>query len=379
MIYLDNAATTFPKPEAVYMAMDHFARHSLANPGRAGHEMAMQSEHILQQTRHRLNLFFNGQSVDHWIFTLNGTDSLNLAFKGILKPGDHVITSVIEHNSVSRPLSALAEQGVITLDRVEVDEDGTIDPDDINRRILPNTRIIAINHASNVLGTVQPIDIIGKLASEKGILFLVDAAQTAGVIPIDVQKNSIDILAMPGHKGLFAPTGVGICYVKPGTVIKAWREGGTGGDSTTPTQPADFPYFLEGGTPNVLGIAGLLSGLEYLEKQTLATIHQHEIDLVATLALRLQEIPSCRIYGHQNWDKHVSTLSFTLEGLAAVEIGAILDQSFGIAIRPGLHCAPYIHKAMNTFPEGTVRVSPGFFNTLEEMDTFISAIREISF
>src|SRR5437763_2191059 len=230
MTYLDNAATSFPKPEAVYQALDRFARQSLANPGRAGHKMALAAEHALDDARHRLNRFFNGRNPERWIFTLNGTDALNMAFKGVLNGGDHVITTDLEHNSVSRPLVALAEAKRITLTRIPADATGTIDPEAVRAAIGPKTRLVAITHASNVLGTVQPVAVVGRIAREHDLLFLVDAAQSAGVVPIDVQAMHIDLLAFPGHKSLLGPTGTGALYAGPRTSVRAWREGGTGGD-----------------------------------------------------------------------------------------------------------------------------------------------------
>ncbi len=223
-IYLDNAATSFPKPEAVYQALDRFARHSLANPGRAGHKMALAAEHVLDEGRHLLNQFFHGTEPERFVFTLNCTDALNMAFKGVLAEGDHVITTNLEHNSVSRPLRALELAGRISLTRRAADGGGTINPDDIRRAITKQTRLIALTHGSNVLGTVQPIAEIGRIAREHDLLFLVDAAQTAGVVPIDIQTMNIDLLAAPGHKSLLGPTGTGFLYAGQRTQVAAWRE-----------------------------------------------------------------------------------------------------------------------------------------------------------
>lgn len=375
--YLDNAATSFPKPEAVYRAMDQFARSSVANPGRAGHKMALAAEHALDDCRHRLNRFFNGKSLDRFVFTLNCTDALNMAFKGVLQAGDHVITTNLEHNSVSRPLRAMELAGFISLTRVSADATGTIDPDAIRSAITPTTRMIAVGHASNVLGTIQPVTPIGQIARERDALFLVDCAQTAGVVPVDIQAMNIDLLAFPGHKGLMGPTGTGALYVSPRVKIKEWREGGTGGDSSSETQPKEFPYYLEGGTPNVLGVAGLAAGVQWVESEGLAKIHDHEVGLVARLWKRLETIAGIEVFGHRDMNCHVGTLSFRSESLPATDLGGILDQAFDIAIRPGLHCAPYTHKALGTFPDGTVRVSPGPFNTDADIDRLASALREI--
>ena len=379
MIYLDNAATSFPKPEGVYTALDHFARHTLANPGRAGHKMALASEHALDDARHRLNRFFNGKSPERFVFTLNGTDALNMAMKGVLADGDHVITTDLEHNSVSRPLVALADVGRIALTRVAADGSGTVDPDAIKKAITPKTRLVALTHASNVLGTVQPVAEIGRIVREaESVLFLVDAAQTAGVVPIDVQALNIDLLAAPGHKGLFGPTGTGFLYVGARAKLRPWREGGTGGDSSTPVQPSEYPYYLEGGTPNVLGVAGMVAGLDFVEERTPDAIREHEVMLCDRLREKLEEAGGFEFYGHRDPARRVGTISFRAEAIPAPELGGILDQAFDIAIRPGLHCAPYVHRSLGTFPEGTVRVSPGAFTTVDEIDQLVEALQEIT-
>jgi cysteine desulfurase family protein len=377
MIYLDNAATSYPKPEAVYQALDRFARQDLANPGRAGHKMALTAERALDDARHLLNQFFHGEGPERFIFTLNCTDALNMAFKGVLADGDHVVTTDLEHNSVSRPLRQLELDGRITLTRVSADGGGTIDPDAIRRALTPHTRLIALTLASNVLGTVQPVEAVGRLVREHDLLFLVDAAQTAGVLPIDVQALAIDLLAFPGHKSLLGPTGTGALYVGPRARVRAWREGGTGGDSASETQPCEFPYFLEGGTPNVLGVAGLTAGVRYVQEQGLARIHEHEVQLTERLWRRLEEPPGYEVFGHRDASRRVGTLSFRSATLPAAELGGILDQAFDVAVRPGLHCAPYIHRALGTFPEGTVRVSPGPFSTAEDIDLLAQALAEI--
>jgi cysteine desulfurase/selenocysteine lyase len=378
VIYLDNAATTFPKPEAVYVAMDRFARTSLANPGRGGHAMALAAERALDEGRHRLNRLVRGKSPDRIIFALNGTDALNMAIKGTINPGDHVVTSVLEHNSVSRPLQSLADAGTITLTRVAADAGGTIDPDAVRAALTPRTRMVALTHASNVLGTVQPVKEIGEvLRDREEIFYLVDAAQTIGVVPIDVQAMRIDLLAFPGHKGLFGPTGTGALYVAPRVKPRAWREGGTGGDSSTPTQPADYPYFLEGGTPNVLGIVGMTAGIDFVEERTPDAIRRHEVELCDRLRDAL-EAAGYEVFGHADGTRRVGTLAFRHPALAASELGGILDQSFAVAVRPGLHCAPYLHRAYGSFPDGLVRVSPGPFNTAADIDAVAAALTEIT-
>ncbi len=376
-IYLDNAATTWPKPESVYLAMDDFARKSMANPGRSGHSMAKASEKILDDARVALNRFFEGSSPDRWAFTLNGTDALNMAIKGVVSPGDHVITTDLEHNSVNRPLRALELAGIITVTHIASDAGGTVDPNHVLGAFNPKTKLVVVTHASNVLGTVQPIEEIAQLTRNKGALVLVDAAQTAGILPISLSKNPIDLLAFPGHKGLMGPTGTGCLYVGPKVKIRPWREGGTGGDSKTETQPTDFPFFLEGGTPNIMGIAGLLAGLKWLTGKGIGNIHQQENGLAKRLADGIAGFSGIRLLGHQNWAQKVATVSFTVAGLEPYEMGNILDSSFGIAIRPGLHCAPHIHRGQSTFPDGAIRASLGPFNSEGDIDGLINALGEV--
>ena len=378
MTYLDNAATSFPKPESVYRVLDEFGRTQLANPGRAGHKMALAAERALDDGRHLLNQFFRGKAPERWVFTLNGTDALNMAFKGAIADGDHVITTDLEHNSVSRPLRALELAGRISLTRVPADSGGTVDPDAIRKAVTRRTRLIALTHGSNVLGTVQPIAEIGRIAREHDLLLLVDAAQTAGVIPIDVGEMNVDLLALPGHKSLLGPTGTGALYVGSRARLGPWREGGTGGDSASETQPRELPYYLEGGTPNVLGIAGLSAGLRYVEERGLSAIHAHETALVERLWHRLDALSGYTVFGHRDHSRRVGTLSFRSESLPAAELGGILDQAFDIAVRPGLHCAPYIHRALDTFPNGAVRVSVGPFNTEDDVDRLAAALAEVA-
>jgi cysteine desulfurase family protein len=380
MIYLDNAATSFPKPEPVYQTLDRFARTSLANPGRAGHRMAVAAERALDQARHALNQFFKGASPDRWVFTLNCTDGLNLAIKGTVRPGDHVITTDLEHNSISRPLVALQKAGAITLSRV-ASEDGYVDPDAIRKAITPETSLVALTHASNVLGTVQPIEAIAAIVRETAALFLVDAAQSAGVVPIDLRLTPIDLLAFPGHKALYGPTGTGALYVGPRAdgKLRAWREGGTGGDSSSPTQPTALPYFLEGGTPNVLGVAGLAAGIDWVSERGPDRLRRHEVELLQQVVDWARESDGWTVAGRWEPETHVGALSLiTPDGLAPQDLGAILDGSFDIAVRPGLHCAPYIHRALGTFPDGTLRLSPGPFTTHDEIAVFLSALAEIT-
>ena len=379
MIYLDNAATSFPKPEPVYQALDRFARTSLANPGRSGHRMALDSERMLDEGRHALNQLFRGLEPERWVFTLNCTDALNIAIKGSIKPGDHVITSDLEHNSISRPLRRMELDGMIELTRIESDN-GYLDPDSVRRALRPNTALVALTHAANVLGTVQPIEAIAPIVREAGALFLVDAAQSVGIVPIDLASTPIDLLAFPGHKALYGPTGTGALYVGPRAKPRAWREGGTGGDSKTETQPDLMPYFLEGGTPNVLGVAGLVAGIAWVKERGVEASRLHEVGLLQKVVDWVEgNSDGWKYAGRWEAETHVGALSLIVpDGLTPQELGAILDTSFEIAIRPGLHCAPYTHKSLGTFPDGTLRLSPGPFNTPEDIDIFLNALTEIT-
>jgi cysteine desulfurase / selenocysteine lyase len=380
MIYLDNAATSFPKPEPVYQALDRFARTSLANPGRAGHRMAVAAERTLDAARHALNQFFRGEAPERWIFTLNCTDGLNLAIKGIIQAGDHVVTTDLEHNSISRPLQALEKAGVISLTRVAA-VDGYVDPGAVRAAITDQTSLVALTHASNVLGTVQPIESIAVMAREAGAFFLVDAAQSAGVVPIDLKTVAIDLLAFPGHKALYGPTGTGALYAGPRTdgKFRPWREGGTGGDSSGATQPTQLPYLLEGGTPNVLGVAGLAAGIAWVAERGPSNLRKHAVELLPHVVDWAEDSGCWRIAGRWDPETHVGALSLIVpKPLTPQDVGGILDASFEIAVRPGLHCAPYIHRAQGSFPEGTLRLSPGPFTTEDDINGFIAALTEIT-
>jgi selenocysteine lyase/cysteine desulfurase len=409
MNYLDNAATSFPKAPGIEEAMREFVATSAANPGRAGHRMSVAVEQILDDVRLRLTRLVNGADHHRLVFAMNCTDGLNMAIKGVLdalmdggKTKPHVVTTVLEHNSVSRPLQALASSGRIDLTRVTADEQGVVDPNAIEAAMTDQTALIAMTHASNVLGTIQDVASVGTIAREHDTLFLLDAAQTMGVVPIDIDAMQVDMVAFPGHKSLLGPTGIGGLYVgervpEPAEAVAAtheagamdhvlsrkgkltpWREGGTGGDSSTVTQPALFPYYLEGGTPNTIGIVGLQAALKYLDDHPPADHLQHERALVKKLIDRFKDDERVTLYGPRDASKCVGTLSLTLEALEPSDVGTILDDSFDMAVRPGLHCAPYTHRHLGTFPAGTVRVSPGPFNTEGEIDQLIDAIDQLA-
>ncbi len=378
IIYFDNAATSWPKPVSVYRKMDEFIRKWGANPGRAGHRMAVGAERIIEETRYQIAQFFGIKDYRRIIFTLNCTDSLNIGIKGLLKTGDDVITTWLEHNSVTRPLEGLVKKGIITVTRINHSEDGFIDLEELHNAFTPKTRLVVVVHGSNVIGTLQPIREIGKICKEKGIIFMVDAAQTAGVIPIDVERDNIDLLAFPGHKALFGPTGTGGLYVGRRVNLEPWREGGSGVDSESELQPRELPFRLEGGTINTVGVAGLGAGISFIQKEGIEKIRQHEMELTKYLLQKLGHIKKIRVYGSQNGEKRIGTISFNIKDLNPAEVGAILDESFGIACRTGLHCAPSTHKKLGTFPEGAVRFSLGYFNTIEEVDFAIDSLSQIS-
>ncbi len=377
MIYLDNAATSFPKPKRVYERMDQFLREEAANPGRSGHKLSVAAEAQIVQARHVLAKLFGVKDPEHIIFTLNCTDSLNIAIKGVLREGDHVITTVLEHNSVLRPLNALEAAKKITLTKISPSREGLIDPGEIRKAFQKNTKLVVITHASNVIGVIEPIREIGRIVREKGALFLADAAQTAGAVPIHVENDFIDLLAFPGHKALYGPPGTGGLYVSPRANLTPWREGGTGFNSESQTQPEELPFLLEGGTPNSVGIVGLKEGVEFILNEGIEKIQAHERALVKKIREGLSQIPGVTLYGTSNVNQSATPIPFLVDGIEPQELSLILDQSFEIACRAGLHCAPLAHKFISTFPQGCVRFSPGYFNTPGEVDQAIEAVRQI--
>jgi cysteine desulfurase/selenocysteine lyase len=375
-MYLDNAATSFPKPESVYQTMDRFLRESGANPGRAAHRLAIAAAATVARTRQQLARFFNAPSPERVVFTANATEALNLALKGTLQPGDHVVTTTMEHNSVVRPLRALEERGV-QVAFVAASSTGEVDPDDLAAAFTPATRLVAITHASNVTGALLPIAEAGRLCRERGVLLLVDAAQTAGAFPLDVRALGIDLLAFPGHKALLGPPGTGGLIGGPGIRLTPLREGGTGSQSESERQPGEWPGGLEAGTLNTVGIAGLGAGLRYIEETGRERLRAHEQRLTDRLLQGLATIPGVRLYGPPTSAERAAVVSFNLEGWHPQEVAAALDSAFDIQCRAGLHCAPLAHRTLGTFPSGTVRFSPGPFNTETEIDAAVQAVREL--
>jgi len=384
MIYFDNAATSFPKPPEVYEAMLKFMQELGGNPGRSGHRMATGAEGMVNECRNALSKFFGGKDPARCIFTLNCTDALNMAIKGVLRRNDHAITTALEHNSISRPLQQAHDDKFITMTRVVPAEPGAWSVEEIVNAVTPQTRLVALTHCSNVCGVINPVTELGKALRAKNdgkIIFLVDAAQSAGVVPLDMEAAQIDFLAFPGHKALFAPTGTGALLI--GSKFNAdelhfWREGGTGGDSTSPHQPGELPHRLEGGTPNTMGIAGMLAGVRFINKIGIHKPMEHERKIVQRMIDAFGSDKRFTIYGTKDISRKVGALSITIKDRDNAEVASILDQAFSIAVRPGLHCAPYTHKQLGTFPTGTLRLSPGYFSTIEETDEVIKALMEIA-
>jgi cysteine desulfurase/selenocysteine lyase len=372
-IYLDNAATSFPKPEPVYQAVMHAMREIGASPGRGGHRLSLEASRIMFQAREAAASLLGAPDSSRIIFTHSATEALNMALRGILVPGDHVVTSSMEHNSLARPLHLLEQQGV-ALTVVQAGPDGVIDPADIRRALNPRTRMIAIGHVSNVSGTIQPIDRISAISREAGALFLLDAAQSAGNVTIDVIASSIDLLAAPGHKGLYGPQGTGLLYVAPHVSLRPLLSGGTGTNSTSEDQPLEMPDGFESGTHNLPGIAGLKAGIEFVMEQGAAVIGAHERGLVTYAIERLQGLPQITLYGPTDPDLRGAVLSFTISGRDSAAVAFELDRRFDIAVRSGLHCAPRAHRSLGTFPDGTVRMSPGWFTTRDDIASFCDAV-----
>lgn len=377
MIYLDNAATSWPKPESVYLTVDRVMRQAGANPGRSGHTMALAADRLVQEARQLTAQLFSALDPAQIIFTLNATDSLNLALKGLLQAGDHVVTSSMEHNALVRPLEALRKTGV-EVSKVAASPLAGVKAADIQNAIKSNTRLIAVSHASNVTGTLNDIEAIARVAGQAGVLLLVDAAQTAGIFPIDVRNMGIDLLAFPGHKALFGCQGVGGLYIDRRISLKPLREGGTGSKSESPEQPEEWPDRYESGTLNTPGIAGLGAGIRFILETGQEKIRQREEMLVDLLLAGLEKIPSVTLYGPPRGKQRAAVVSFRVPGIDPAEFSLILDRSFQIASRPGLHCAPDAHSTLGTIKGGTVRLSPGYFTTEAEIEQCVQAVAAIA-
>ncbi|MCG8565905.1 MAG: aminotransferase class V-fold PLP-dependent enzyme [Desulfobacterales bacterium] len=378
LIYLDNGATSFPKPEAVYAFMDEFYRNNGVSPGRSGYDLSIETGNIIENARKLLTAYFNGTDPNRLVFSANSTDALNLVIHGILEPGDHVITTHVEHNAVLRPLYHQSRDNGVEITYLPFDQDGFIQADQVKAALKPNTKLVAVNHASNVIGTVQPVGEIGKICKEAGVLFLVDASQSAGKLPIDVQAMHIDMVAFTGHKSLLGPTGTGGLYVAEGVEIRHTRAGGTGVKSAVRPHLDEYPYRLEYGTLNVVGIAGLYAGLKWVQEQGMEKIHQREMALVRQMRDGLKALDGVTTYCVDNLEDHIGVLSFNVDGMEPVNTGTILDGEYNIAVRTGLQCAPLVHEQLGTaLTHGTVRMGFGPFNSPDHVEKALAAVADI--
>ena len=377
-IYLDNASTSFPKAPTVATAMSDYITNRGININRGSYALAYDVEDIIYTTRQRLNTLFNGHDPSHVVFTQNVTMSLNMVIKGLLKAGDHVLVSSMEHNAVMRPLTQLLDKG-ITFDIIPGDKTGSIQLESMDSLIRPNTVAMIINHASNVCGTIQPLESIGPICKAHSLQFIVDAAQTAGVIPIDVKACHIDALCFTGHKGLLGPQGIGgiILTKEMAQTLTPLIAGGTGSFSHLETMPTHMPDAFEAGTLNLPGIIGLNEGLAYIESQGMENIHNHELALTQSFLEGLQSIDGINIVGKQNIQDRTAVVSITIDGMDPASIAYELESNYHIMTRVGLHCAPRAHQTLETYPEGTVRFSFGYANTHKDVETALSALHRI--
>lgn len=379
IIYLDNAATTYPKPQVVYDYMHEFYQKHGVNPGRSGYDMCMATEEVVHSTRTMLTHFFNGSDPDRLTFSYNASDSLNMIIQGMCEQGDHVITTNLEHNSVLRPLYHLEHDKVIEVTYIPFDGKGYIDPGDIKKAIRKNTKMVILNHCSNVIGTVQPVTEVGKICREAGVYFAVDASQTAGAFPIDIEEMNIDLLAFTGHKCLMGPTGIGGSYVRENVPILGTRFGGTGVRSAYRFHLKEFPYRMECGTLNIVGVAGLNAGVKWIQEQGMENLHRKEMALWEQLRSGIGEVEGVVMYCAESVENHNPVLSINIMGWEAADVGTMFDMDFNIACRTGLQCAPLVHVGIGTDKiHGTVRISAGPFNTEEHIDTAIAAVTEIA-
>ncbi len=380
MIYLDNAATSWPKPREVLHAMTDFLENAGGNPGRSGHRLSISAARIVFSARDATAELFHISDPMRVIFTHNVTYAINLAFRGLLKPGDRVVTTGMEHNAVMRPLRALEKEGV-RVDVVRCGPDGCLDLEAMRKAITPGTRLVALTHASNVVGTIMPVGEVAKLAHQAGAYLLVDAAQTAGVVPIDLPALGIDLLAFTGHKGLYGPTGTGGLVLGEGLDVAELEplvRGGTGSKSEFEEQPEMLPDKYESGTPNGVGIAGLGAGIRWVLARGVESIGDHEAKLKDALISGLLNIHGLTVYGPKASAKMTAVVSCRVAGKRVSDVGLQLDDDFGILCRVGLHCAPAAHKTIGTFSEGTIRLAPGISTSLDDIQSVIKAFEEIA-
>ena len=380
LIYLDNAATAWPKPENVYKFMVDFYRSTGVNPGRSGFDLAIEAGAILDSLRKRLTEFFGGDedAPERLCFGYNATDALNQIIFGLLSDGDHVVTTTLEHNSVIRPINHLVRDKAVEATFIPFDADGFVDPDEFRRAMRSNTRLVIVNHGSNVLGTIQPVGEIGKICRECSVPFAVDSSQTAGVVPIDMKEMNVDVLAFTGHKALMGSTGIGGLCVRKHLDIRQTRAGGTGVRSAYPYHLEEYPWRLEFGTPNMVGVAALWAGQEWLAENGVENIHTRELGLTRKLVDGFRGIDGLKVYHCDSLENHLSTVIVNVPGMVASDVGMMLDADYNIATRTGLHCAPLVHEQIGTVDiKGAVRFSIGAFNTVEHIDAAVAAMQEI--
>lgn len=376
MIYLDNAATTYPKPQKVYDSMMDCMKNYCANPGRSGHKLAMKSAREIYDTRENIAKLFNIENPMNIIFTSNATDSLNIAIKGVVNEGDHIITTSMEHNSVIRPIKSLEKYGIENT-IVDCDKEGFLNIENIKNAIKPNTKLIVTTHASNVCGTLIDIKSVGEIAKENNILYLVDASQTAGVYEIDVKSINVDMIAAPGHKCLFGPQGTGILYIREGLNINISKEGGTGSKSEDLFQPDILPDKYESGTHNTPGIVGLNEGVKFILETGIENIREYEEQLCEYMLNKLKEVPNIIIYGPSDSKQRAAVISINIDKIDSGELTFLLDSEYDIATRSGIHCSPLAHKTLGTLDQGAVRFSLSYFNTKDDIDKAIDALKDI--
>ena len=380
-IYLDNAATSWPKPEGVYQAVDAFQRESGAAVGRGATQAAVGLQSTVDRCRQRAARLLGAESAERIVFTFNGTDSLNLAIHGLLAPGDHVVTSVAEHNSVLRPLRFAADRIDVIVDYLPVGPDGVVDPSSAVEVIRPETKLVALTHVSNVTGAIQPIADVGEIARKAGAVLLVDGAQSAGHVPIDLGSLPVDLFACSGHKGLLGPLGTGLLCLGPEVEQRLLpiRQGGTGSLSEDDAQPTTLPDRYEAGNHNAPGLVGLEAALEWIESRTVEELRRHEQALTRRLAEQLQGTEGVTLYGPHDHSRRTGVVSLSVDGIAPQEAATVLDQNFHVEARAGLHCAPRMHHALGTIGHGgTLRLSPGPFTTPDQIDAAATAVRELA-
>lgn len=377
-IYFDNASTSFPKAEGVAEAVYHYMKDCGCNINRGGYDEAYQAEEIVLRTRQQLTELFHGPDCRNVVFTRNITESLNVLLKGFLKAGDHVLVSAMEHNAVMRPLTQLTEQGV-SFDRIPCGADGTLDVSAMDRLLRENTRAVVMLHASNVCGTLMPIETVGAFCHAHGLRFILDTAQTAGVFPIDMEAMHIDALAFTGHKGLLGPQGIGGFLLQPDMVplVQPLIAGGTGSISHEEQMPSFMPDRFEAGTMNLPGIMGLHAALCWLERETIDAVRSHELELTERFLSGALDIPCLRVVGRRNISGRAGVVSVVPKNADPALVADALGREYGIMVRVGLHCAPNAHKTLGTFPTGTIRFSFGRWNTPQQVDTALSALREL--